>query len=174
MKNSQNGFSTVRTIALLIVVAGVGGLFYAKSGTSSKENENKEVVSRFAEEFKNKANHNIVDELFAENFTHHFKDPRLPAGRPTMKLLGQSVVAAFPDVHATVEDLLADGDKVIERTTATGTHKGTFNGIPATDRKVTWTEIHIYELKDGKIVELWSEIDFLSILGQIGPAPASQ
>ena len=134
---------------------------------------NKAIVSRFVEEFKNKANHAIVDELLADNFVHHFKDPRLPAGREAMKLLGQMVVAAFPDVQATIEDLLADGDKVIERTTARGTHRGEFNGAPATGKSVTWTEIHIYRLADGKIAELWSEIDFLAIMMQLGAIPGA-
>ena len=133
--------------------------------------KNKSVVSTFIEEFKNKGNHDVVDDLFAPDFTHHFKDPRLPKGREAMKLLGKSVVAAFPDVNATVEDLLADGDKIIERTVARGTHKGPFLGVPASGKAVSWTEIHIYRLKDGKVAELWSEIDFLAILMQIGALP---
>lgn len=67
---------------------------------------------------------------------------------------------------------MAVGDKVIERTTAGGTHKGEFNGIPATGKRVEWTEIHIYQLANGKVVELWSEIDFLAILMQLGAIPA--
>jgi steroid delta-isomerase-like uncharacterized protein len=133
--------------------------------------DNKAIVSQFIEEFKNKANHAIVQELFAEDFVHHFKDPNLPPGREAMMLLGQAVVAGFPDVQVTVEDLLADGDKVIERTTARATHQGTFNGVPATGKPVLWTEIHIYRLAHGRIAELWSEIDFLAILMQIGALP---
>ena len=78
----------------------------------------------------------------------------------------------FPDVHVTVEDLLADGDKVIERTTATATNTGEFNGIPPSGNPVTWTEIHIYRLENGKIVELWSEINLLGLLTQIGAIPS--
>jgi predicted ester cyclase len=133
--------------------------------------KNKAVVRRFIEEFKNKASPTVVDELLAVDFVHHFKDPRLPAGREALKILGGMVTSAFPGVHATVEDLLADGDKVVERTTATGVHKGEFNGVPPTDRPVTWTEMHIYRLENGKIAELWSEIDFLAILMQIGAMP---
>jgi steroid delta-isomerase-like uncharacterized protein len=135
------------------------------------ENENKAVVRRFVEEFKNKGNHGIVDGLLAADFTHHFSDPRLPAGREGMRLLGGAIVAAFPDVHATVQDLLADEDRVVERTTARGTHTGEFQGIPATGKAVNWSEIHIYRLRDGKIVELWSEIDFLGLLTQLGVVP---
>jgi steroid delta-isomerase-like uncharacterized protein len=133
--------------------------------------KNKALVGCYIEEFKNKANHAIVDELMANDFTHHFTDPRLPPGRDTLKVLGMLVSTGFPDVQVTVEDLLSDDDKVIERTTARGTHKGEFNGVPATGKSVTWTEIHIYQVKNGKISELWSEIDMLSLLMQIGAAP---
>jgi steroid delta-isomerase-like uncharacterized protein len=133
--------------------------------------ENKDVIRRFVQEFKNKANHGIVDELFTANFSHHFNDPRLPPGREAMKLLGQSVVAGFPDVQATIEDLLAEGDKVVERTTARGTHTGDFNGVPASGKPVTWTEMHVYRFEGGKIAELWSEIDFLGLLTQLGVVP---
>lgn len=126
------------------------------------------VVGRFIEEFKNKANHEIVDELMSPDFVHHLTDPRLPEGREGIKTLGQVIVAGFPDVHASVQELLADGDKVIERTQTSATHNGEFNGIPATGRQVGWTEMHIYRLENGKIVEQWSEIDLLGLLVQLG------
>jgi predicted ester cyclase len=85
---------------------------------------------------------------------------------------GPVIFAAFPDVHASVEIVLAEGDLVAERTTARATHKGEFNGIPATGREVVWTENHIYRFKDGKIVEHWPEIDMLGLLMQVGAIPA--
>jgi predicted ester cyclase len=134
--------------------------------------ENKALIRRFSNEFKNKANHGIVDELMTPNFQHHFKDPRLPKGREGMKILGRGVVAAFPDVHATIQDIIAEGDRVVERTIAQGTHKGEFNGVPPTGTPVTWSELHMYRIENGKIAELWSEIDFLGIMTQISPLPA--
>jgi steroid delta-isomerase-like uncharacterized protein len=133
--------------------------------------ESRATVRRFIEEFKNKANHDIVDELFAPNFVHHFQDPRIPRGREGFKMLGKSVAMAFPDVHVEIEDLVAEGETVVERNTVTATHKGEFNGIPATGRKVTWTEIDLYKLQDGKVTELWPEIDFLGLLTQLGAIP---
>ena len=153
------------------MLLGIGALIACGGSDSSKAEENKQIVARFAEEFKNKANHGIVDELFTTDFVHHLKDPNLPPGREAIKLLGQSIVTGFPDVHATVEELLADGDNVIERTTARATHTGEFNGIPPTGNQVVWTEIHIYRLQDGKIKELWSEIDLLGLLVQLGAIP---
>jgi len=139
--------------------------------TGSEAEQNRAVVRRFIEEFKNRANHDIVDELLSPTFVHHFQDPRIPRGRDGFRMLGQSVAKAFPDVHVTIEDLVAEGGVVVERNTVTGTHKGEFNGIPATGRKVGWTEIDLYKLQKGKIIELWPEIDFLGLLTQLGAIP---
>ena len=154
-------------LSIILAVAAIS----ACGGNDPSSSENKVVVRRFVQEFKNNANHDIVDELFTEAFVHHFTDPRLPPGREAMKLLGQSIVAGFPDVKATVEDLLAEDDKVIERTSVRATHSGEFNGIPPSGKQVVWTEIHIYRLEDGKIAELWSEIDLLGLLVQLGAVP---
>lgn len=165
----------VAALMIALVVVAVSACGSDSSTLEDKrdiEKENQEVVARFIEEFKNKANHDIVDELLAPDFVHHLADPRLPPGRDAIKLLGQSIAAGFPVVQATVEELLADGDFVIERTTARATNTGEFNGIPATGNPVTWTEIHIYRMKDGKIVEQWSEIDLLGLLTQLGAIPA--
>lgn len=139
--------------------------------TSTLES-NKALVRRFSDEFKNKANHGIVDELMTIGFQHHLKDPRLPKGREGMKLLGGIVVQAFPDVHANIQELIAEGDKVVERTEAGGTHRGEFNGVPASGRPVKWSELHVYRIENGRIAELWSEIDFLGMMMQIGAIPA--
>ena len=145
----------------------------ASDDAEATRTANLSVVSRFIEEFKNNANHGIVDELMSPDFVHHLTDPRLPEGREAIKLLGQSIVAGFPDVHASVEDLLADGDMVIERTQTSATHTGEFNGIPPTGKQVGWTEIHIYRLENGKIAEQWSEIDLLGLLVQLGAVPGA-
>ena len=157
-------------LGILLLAIGLSACGGSDSGDSE---DNKEVVLRFVQEFKNDANHGIVDELMTPGFTHHLTDPRLPTGRDGMKAVGQVVVGGFPDVQVTVQDLLADGDRVIERTAVRATHTGEFNGIPPTGKAVTWTEIHIYRLEDGKIAELWSEIDFLGLLGQLGALPGT-
>ena len=129
--------------------------------------ENKAIVRRFSNEFKNKANHGIVDELFAPDFVHHLPIPGVAPGREGLKQVGQLVVMAFPDVHATVEDLLADGDKVVERTSVHATSKGDFAGMPPTGKPVKWTELHVYQIAGGKVVELWSELDMLGLTQQL-------
>ncbi len=128
----------------------------------------KDLVSRFSNQFKNEGRHGVVEELMSPDFVHHFKDPNLPPGRAGLAALGAAVSGAFPDVKVEIQDLLADGDRVVERCVATATHSGPFNGVPATGRSVTWTETHIYRVRDGRIAELWPEVDMLSILMQIG------
>lgn len=79
---------------------------------------------------------------------------------------------AFPDLHRAVEDLIAEGDRVVARQTMRGTHRGEYMGIPPTRRHVTFTATGIYRIADGRVVESWINRDDLSILQQIGPAPA--
>jgi predicted ester cyclase/uncharacterized protein YndB with AHSA1/START domain len=131
--------------------------------------QKKQLVVRFVEEFKNRGNHDIVDEIFAADFVHHIPAAGLPPGRDGQKAIGKMMVQAFPDVHVTTETLLVDGDCVIERSTGRATHRGEFFGIPGTGKPVTWTENHIYRIADGKIAEVWSEADFLGVFSQISP-----
>lgn len=164
--------SVVRRRFIVVAVFAASMCVAACGEQTDRAEENSAVVSQFIEEFKNKANHSIVYDLFAESFVHHLPDARLPPGRDGMVALGQGVHGAFPDVHVTVEDLIATDDMVVERTTARGTHLGEFQGVAATGRPVVWTETHIYRLTGGKIVEYWPQVDVLAILIQIGAVPA--
>lgn len=130
-------------------------------------NQKVSVVQRFMEEFKNKANLDIVDELFTADFVLHLPGTTLPPGPQAQKGVGKAIFDAFSNVHVTVNDTIVEGDRVVERHTARARHTGTFNGIPATDRDVFWTENHIYRLRDGKIAEAWSEISFHDLMAQI-------
>ena len=74
---------------------------------------------------------------------------------------------AFPDIKYTVEDMIEDGDKLVARWSAKGTHKGEFMGIPPTGRQVSFTGIEIIRVKDGKAVEEWEELDRAGLMGQL-------
>ena len=82
--------------------------------------------------------------------------------------------AALPDFHYTIEDMIAEGDKVVVRLTAQGTQMGEFGGIPATGKHATWTEMPIGRIASGAIAEHWGEIDNLGMLQQLGVIPAPQ
>ncbi len=133
--------------------------------------ENKATVRQFVERYKNGHDSAVIDELFSQDFVTHFRLPGVTPDLPGFRSVGNAVIGAMPDVNVTLEDLLADGDKVVERTSATGTHMHTLLGIPATNRTVKFTEIHIYRFKDGKIVEHWPEVDFYALFAQIGVIP---
>jgi predicted ester cyclase/uncharacterized protein YndB with AHSA1/START domain len=125
------------------------------------------VVRRFMEEFKNKANIDIVDELFTRDFVLHLPGVTMPPGPEGQKTVGKAIFAAFSHVQVEAEDTIVEGDRVVERHRARAVHTGEFNGIPATGRKVWWTENHIYRVTDGKIAEAWSEVSFHNLMAQI-------
>lgn len=121
-----------------------------------------------------------VDEHFAPDFVAHLPGrPYAIKSREEFKVLLQAYLTAFPDFHATTDDLVAEGDLVAIRETYTATHTGSYDGvlldddgvpmnIPPTGKKIDLTGIDIYRLKDGKIVEQWIEQDLLGLLRQLG------
>lgn len=135
-----------------------------------QEERNKQVIRDFTRIFKNEHNVDGVTHLFDKNFVHHVRMP-VPPGLEGLRQIGLIMNGAFPDVVVTDEDLIACGDKVVERSSAVGTHKGTLLGTPPTNKKVKWSEMHIYRLKDGRIAEHWAEVSMLELLQQIGALP---
>ena len=113
----------------------------------------------------------VVDELFAEDFVNHSQPPNLPQGREGFKALTSMYKSAFPNMSMVLEDLLADGDRVIVRWVSTGKHEGEFNGIPATGKEVRVTGIGIDRIAGGKVAESWGEFDLAGLLMQIGAVP---
>ena len=131
---------------------------------------NKAVVRRYIEEW-NKQNPAGVEELVAPNYVWHgpagFGDMDLAA----MKQAMPAFFTAFPDLHWTVEDLIAEGDKVVHRFTMRATHKGEIMGIPPSGKVVTVTGIYISRFAGGKFVEDWRAVDDLGLLQQLGAIP---
>ncbi|HII81470.1 MAG TPA: ester cyclase [Methanosarcina sp.] len=93
-----------------------------------------------------------------------------------MKEVITSCRAAFEHLNVTIEDMVAEGDRVTARFTAHGIHKGDFMGLPATGKQITMTGIEIFRIKEGKIVELWGEANLLGLMQQLGifPVPGKQ
>ncbi len=134
------------------------------------EEGNKSVIREFTRIFKNEHNVDAVSHLFDKSFVHHLRGP-LPPGFEGLRQVGIMMNGAFPDVVVTEEDLIASGDKVVERSSAAATHKGAMMGTPPTNKRIKWSEIHIYRLRDGKIAEHWPEISMMELLQQIGALP---
>jgi predicted ester cyclase len=135
-----------------------------------QEERNKHTIREFTRIFKNEHNVDGASHLFDKNFVHHFRTP-MPDGFEGLRQVGIMMNGAFPDVVVTEEDLIASGDKVVERSSAVATHRGVLMGAKPTNKKVKWSEIHIYQLKDGKIAEHWAEIAMMELLQQTGVLP---
>jgi steroid delta-isomerase-like uncharacterized protein len=131
----------------------------------------KALTRRFIEEWnKGKtAAMAVIDEMYATNFVSHGdEDIR---GIKNVKKSTSEEFSAFPDLHFTIDDMVAEGDKVAARITMTGTHKGEYMGAPPTNKKITIRAIAIERFAGGKIVEEWGMTDTLGMMQQLGLVP---
>ena len=135
--------------------------------------ENKALVRRWIEEGWNQGNVAIIDELAAPDFVDHHLAPGLPPNADGHKAWFQVARAGFPDLQLTIEDMIADGDRVVARMTVTGTQTGEFMGLPPSGKLVSVTAIGISRIADGKSVEYWEIFDALGLMQQIGAIPSS-
>jgi len=141
----------------------------------SEIEKNKEIVRRAWEEVVNEGKLDIVDELFHLNYIEHIPGGIAKTKGPErVKRAVTWMRKVFPDLHYTVEDLIAEGDRVVSRVIGIGTHKGEFMGVTATNRKVEMTAVVISRIKDGKIIEDWSYQNTLDMLKQIGDVSVKQ
>ncbi len=136
--------------------------------------ENKATLRRVTDEVFSQGNLDEVDELFAPNYVLH--DPGIPGGelRGTESFKQQWVSmfrTAFPDLQLSVEDQVAEGDKVVTRYTGRGTHQGELMGIPPTDNEVVVSGTIISRVSGGRIEEEWNNFDALGMMQQLGVIP---
>ena len=132
--------------------------------------DNKALAHRAWEETMNQRNLAVVDELHVPDFVYHSAS-RTIQGREPVKQLISMVLTALPDLHVTIEDTIGEGDRVVVRFTARGTHKGDFMGIPPTGKQITVTGTSIMRVANGKILEEWVNSDLMQQLGVV-PAPS--
>ena len=129
--------------------------------------QNKAIVRSYMEEIVNKGNIAALNRYLSDDVVFNnawgFRQ-RFPAIR-------QSILSAFPDHTMTIQDQVAEGDKVVTRVTFRGTHQGPFNGIAATGKQVEWSGIAMDRLADGKVVEMWHVQNTTVLLQQIASPP---
>jgi steroid delta-isomerase-like uncharacterized protein len=128
---------------------------------------NKAVVRRFIEEIFLKGDFSAVDELLTEDFAPHTWGP-MPPGRDGLKQAIERVSKGISDPSMTIDDVVAEGDRVAVRLTSSATHTGEFMGMPASGRRYEIGEIHIFRLRDGRVSEHWHQADFLGMMKQLG------
>jgi steroid delta-isomerase-like uncharacterized protein len=138
-------------------------------GDTMSIKENKAIFRQIVEEGYNKGNLAIVDELVAANHVNHADDVR---GPEEYKQFITMYRTAFPDLHMTIEDQIAEGDKVVNRWMSRGTHKGDLMGIPPTGKHVTVTGMYVARIIGGKITEEWGNFDALGMMQQLGVVPS--
>lgn len=131
--------------------------------------EHKVLVSRIADDIWNRGDLAVIDQIMTANAKYH--GPHMPNGlgsRDDWKRAIEMYRNAFPDSHITFEDLIASGDTIIGRWTATATHTGQLPGVETTGKQITIGGITIYRFADGKIVESWEQLDMLGMWQQLG------
>jgi predicted ester cyclase len=133
--------------------------------------ENKALTRRIFEEGINQNKPGVFDELIAPSFVNHDAPPGYEADREGFRRFIGMFRAAFPDLRVTIEEQLADGDKVIDRGYGSGTHRGEFQGIPPTGKQFKVKYIDIWRVANGKMVENWVQMDMLSMMQQLGTMP---
>jgi steroid delta-isomerase-like uncharacterized protein len=141
---------------------------------STKE-QNKDLVRRAVEQIWNAGNYDTIEDFVAHDFVAFASTPADEIHGPeNAKQYFIQLHNAFPDIHFTIVDQVAEGDKVATHWTASGTHKGEFKGIAPTGKRFTVTAIDIDRVVNGKVLECWSNMDELSLLRQLGAIPTSE
>jgi steroid delta-isomerase-like uncharacterized protein len=135
--------------------------------------ENKALIRRFVQEAFNQGNLDVADEVYAPRFFSYDPATSEEERRPEdVKQFVNMYRSAFPDGRTTIEDLIAEGDKVAYRWAYRGTHQGELMGIAPTGKEVTITGITIDRISGGRIEEEWNNFDQLGMLQQLGVVPA--
>jgi len=133
--------------------------------------QNKVILRRFFEELFNQGNLAAADEIVSATYRNHNAAPGETPGRVGLTQFVTYLRSGFRDLNFTIDDQVAEGDKVVTRWNATGIHQGEFAGVPATGKPVVITAINIHRVVDGQIQEGWLNWDALGMLQQLGVAP---
>ena len=130
------------------------------------------MIERIPLEVLNNDNFGLLDEIVASDFVEHSPQPGVAPTREGFKQSVKALKTAFPDLRYTIDDSIESGDRIVHRLTGSGTMKADYMGMPATDKRATWTEIHIGRVANGRLAEHWGLVDQLGLLVQLGIVPA--
>ncbi len=137
--------------------------------------DNKALVRRWFEELFNEAKLHVADEIVTpDHVSHDTSTPEHPPGPEGERQLVNLVRGAFPDGRISIEDLVAEGDRVAVRWTFRGTHRGVFMGIAPTGKEVEMGAMDLLRIAGGKIAETWSNVDMMAMMRQLGAVPAPE
>jgi len=146
-----------------------------KKATPGQTERNKELLRQAIQQIWNGGNFEAMEEFVSRDFVIRSYVPEEEIrGAENAKQFYKQLHQAFPDIHFTIIDQVAEGDKVVTHWTASGTHGGEFRGIPPTGKRFRINAIDIDRIVEGKVVECWSNMDELGLLRQLGVIPASE
>ena len=134
--------------------------------------ENKEVVRKLVEGM-GEGNSSVIDELTTDNFVFHVLNFDIDMDKNTLKQQNEGGHAGIPDYSMTIDEIVAEDDKVMVWSTRRGTHSENFLGVPPTGNKLKIYRFAVYRIKEGKIIEMWALDDMLSQFQQLGILPSS-
>jgi steroid delta-isomerase-like uncharacterized protein len=141
--------------------------------TTTDQERNKQLVDDFIQDLFTKGDLDAVDRYLHPDFVNH--NPPFdgsPGGPEGIRQAAAVVRRGCPDWHSEVHQLVAEGDLVVERFTASGTHRGEMLGVPATAQTLVLQGIQIFRIEGDRIVERWGQLDWLGLLRQLGILPA--
>ena len=133
---------------------------------------NKVLVRRLMEEDISQGDAQVAAAIIHPEFVDHTNPPGMQHGLEGHNAIVQLFRTVFPDLVWHIDDLIAEGDKVVARTTMRGTHLGSFFGVPPSGKTVEMTGVHIVRIADGRIIEHWGNNDDLGLMRQLGAVPA--
>jgi steroid delta-isomerase-like uncharacterized protein len=139
--------------------------------STAEETSNKATVRRFDDVVSTGDAEVIaktIDELVEPDVLIHMPLPIQATGAQALKHVWAMLLRGLPDLHVAIEDVIAEGDKVVSRNTVTGTHQGEYRGLPPTGKSVTYNEIFIFRFAGGRIAEIWGVVDVFSQMKQLG------
>jgi steroid delta-isomerase-like uncharacterized protein len=143
--------------------------------STAEEASNKATVGRFDDVVSTgdaEVISKTIDEIVEPDVLIHMPLPIQATGAQALKQVWAMLLRGLPDLHVAVEDVIAEGDKVVSRNTVTGTHQGEYRGLPPTGKPITYNEIFIFRFANGRIAEIWGVVDVFSQMQQLGVIPA--
>ena len=163
-----------QTLRFLIPVIALVALVVFMTGAGRRERarleKNKALIMRYGEEFWNKGDMAVADEILATEYVRHevLAPGGIIRGREAMKQWVTGIRTAWPDYHCTPEDVIAEGDKVVVRLAIRGTFKGELLGIPPNGKEIAFEDLVIFRIAGGRIVEDWVFPQELTLMSQMG------
>lgn len=159
---------TLFATAMFYVFTGTTAVAAADSASSLATAEHKVLVQAAVDDVLNGHDVSAIESLFADNFVRYDADvPDVLLGRKGMSFVTDYYRSAFPDLKYAVEDVIAEGDRVVTRWTATGTQQGAFRLLAPTGKRVTWSGVTIWQVRDGKILTAWIDQNTAELTAQL-------